>query len=130
MEILEKLLESGATVDFQDRVSKRQVLGEGQEVGPALMDSLSLQTSHLGHKQTASGPGLTASVLRELVWAPPPPQALSVNLAWTNGPPEGSPALLHPLPSHWSVTVLPWTLPLDISLPSWLGSFPRGHTLP
>ena len=50
MEILEKLLESGATVDFQDRVSKRQVLGEGPEVGPALMDSLSLQTSHLGHK--------------------------------------------------------------------------------
>lgn len=27
MEILEKLLERGATVDFQDRVSKRHLLG-------------------------------------------------------------------------------------------------------
>lgn len=46
MEILEKLLESGATVDFQDRVSKRA--GIGWEVGSAPID-------FLGHKQVALG---------------------------------------------------------------------------
>lgn len=48
MEILEKLLESGATVDFQDRVSKRA--GAGWEAGGGPL------WATLGHKRAASGP--------------------------------------------------------------------------
>lgn len=76
MEILEKLLEHGATVDFQDRVSKRcligwEVGGGPNTSGPSLRPTWDTNRFPLGPAPTSS----------ELYGLGPS----SINLAWTRG---------------------------------------------
>lgn len=76
MEILEKLLESGATVDFQDRVSARAGIGWEAGGGPRLP----LCVPTWGTDRLPQGPGPTFSGLHDLGQAPSPPQQICLGL--------------------------------------------------
>lgn len=80
MEILEKLLESGATVDFQDRVSERA--GIGWEAGGGSRLPLCMPTWDTD--RLPQGPGPISSGCMTLGR----PHLLSVSLAWTTWTPR------------------------------------------
>lgn len=81
MEILEKLLESGATVDFQDRVSKRAGIGWEAGGGPRLP----LCVPTWDADRLPQGPGPTFSGLYGLGQAPSPPLQICLGLDGSQG---------------------------------------------